>query len=254
MAGESQNFLVTRALVLREAKYKEADKMLTLLTEKEGKLSASARGALRKSCKYSAAAQQLCWAEFTLFHNRGKWTVNEGSTIEQFLGLRGDLGALALGSYIAELLDAVSDEDFPNSEALSLGLNSLYALSRGLYPPEHIKAVFELRLMCIAGYEPYLDGCSVCGEPEPEHARFALNGGVLHCASCPSGSPGVSLPLCRDSLAAMRYMISAPPKKIFSFSLGGEAFERLKNVCEGYVLAQLERGFASLDYWKSVNI
>ncbi|HIW17249.1 MAG TPA: DNA repair protein RecO, partial [Firmicutes bacterium] len=71
MAGESQNFLVTRALVLREAKYKEADKMLTLLTEKEGKLSASARGALRKSCKYSAAAQQLCWAEFTLFHNRG---------------------------------------------------------------------------------------------------------------------------------------------------------------------------------------
>ena len=247
-------FLTTKALVLREAKYKEADKMLTLLTEKEGKLSASARGALRKSCKFSAAAQQLCYAEFTLFQSRGKWTVNEGSTIEQFLGLRSDLASFALGSYMAELLENLSDADCPNPEALSLGLNALYALSRGMYPPEHIKAAFELRLMCISGYEPFLDCCPVCGSENPEYPRFALNGGALHCADCPSGSHGVSLPLCADSLAAMRYVISAPPKRVFAFSLGGEAFERLKNVCEGYVLAQLERGFSSLDYWKSVNI
>ena len=89
-------FLTTRALVLREAKYKEADKMLTLLTEKEGKLAASARGALRRGCRFSAAAQQLCYGEFTLFENRGRWTVNEASTIEEFRGLREDLGRLAL--------------------------------------------------------------------------------------------------------------------------------------------------------------
>jgi len=247
-------FLTTRALVLREAKYKEADKMLTLLSDKEGKLSASAKGALRKGCKYSAASQQLCYSEFTLFGNQGRWSVNEGSTIEQFLGLREDLGKLALGHYIAELLDAVSDEDAPNAEILQLGLNSLYALSRSMYPDEHIKAVFELRLMCLSGYMPFLDCCTGCGCENSEFPRFSLNGGNLHCAECPSGSPGVSLPLCKESLAAMRYITMAHPKKIFSFSLEGDALKRLCDACEGYVLAQLERGFSSLDYWKSVNI
>lgn len=247
-------FLTTKALVLREAKYKEADKMLTLLSDREGKISASARGAMRRGCKFAASAQQLCYSEFTLFGNRGRWSVNEGTTIEQFLGLREDLGRLALGNYIAELLEAVSDEDAPNAAVLSLGLNSLYALSRGLYPPEHIKAVFELRLMCLSGYMPFLDCCASCGSEQLDYPRFSLNGGSLHCAGCPSGSPGVSLPLCSQSLLAMRYITMAEPKKVFSFSLEGEAFERLKNVCEGYVLAQLERGFASLDYWKSVNL
>lgn len=247
-------FLTTRALVLREAKYKEADKMLTLLTEREGKISVSAKGALRKNCKYSAAAQQLCYSEFTLFRNRGHWTVNEGSTIEQFLGLREDLERLALANYFAELLEAVSDEDAPNAEMLSLGLNSLYALSRGLHSPEHIKAVFELRLMCLSGYTPFLECCTSCGKENIEHPRFSLNGGNLHCANCPSGSMGVSLPLGDQSLLAMRYITLSEPKKVFSFSLDGQAHDRLVHVCEGYVLAQLERGFKSLDYWKSVKI
>ena len=118
-------FLTTRALVLREVKYKEADKILTLLTAGEGKLTAKARGALRKGCKYGAAAQMLCYSELTLFGSGGKWSINEAETLEQFLPLRGDLEKLALGSYFAELLEAVADEDRPEPELLQLGLNSL---------------------------------------------------------------------------------------------------------------------------------
>lgn len=35
-------------LVLREVKYKESSKILTILTREEGKLTAEARGALRR--------------------------------------------------------------------------------------------------------------------------------------------------------------------------------------------------------------
>ena len=43
-------FLTTRGLVLREVRYKEADKILTVLTQHEGKVTVRARGALRKGC------------------------------------------------------------------------------------------------------------------------------------------------------------------------------------------------------------
>jgi len=247
-------FLTTKALVLRESRYKEADKILTVLTADEGKISLKARGAVRKSCKYGAASQMLSYSEMTLFGNKGKWSLNEAETIEQFLPLRQDIEALALGTYFAEALEAVSDEDNPNPEMLQLGLNSLYALSREMYSKEHIKAVFELRLMCLSGFEPDLYGCSVCVETEPKDAMFSINGGIVHCRTCPPGTAGISLPICRDALAAMQYIVSAEPKKIFSFSIPEEAEKQLRDICEAYMAAQLERGFASLDYWKGIRL
>lgn len=246
-------FRTTRALVLRETKYKEADKMLTLLTEDEGKQSVSAKGVLGKSGKLSAACQLLTFSEMTLWESRGRLYVREARTVEQFLGLREDISKLALGAYFAELMEAVSDEDSPNGAILSLGLNSLFALSRDLYSQEHIKSVFELRLMCLSGFEPAVDCCPVCGEPEPERPCLSTYGGTLICDGCKSGEYPGAVSLGGASLAAVRHIVSSGPKRIFSFALDEEGERELSRVGEAYVTAQLERGFSSLDYWKSVR-
>lgn len=246
-------YQTTKALVLREVKYKEADKILTVLTERDGKRTVKARGALRKGCKFGAAAEALCYSEMTLFGSAGKWSINEAETIEQFLPLRADIGRLALASYFAEVLEAVSDEESPNPELLQLGLNSLYALSRGLYPPEHIKAVFELKVLCLSGFEPQLADCPACGG-EPADPLLSLHGGSVHCRSCPPGAPGLSLPLEREALDAMRYIVAAEPKRIFAFRIPESAERSLGAACEAYLDAQLERGFRTLDYYKSLKL
>lgn len=243
-------FKTTKALVLREVRYKEADRILTLLTDSDGKITAKARGALRKSSRTAAATQQLTWAEMTLFFNRGKWTVNEATVLEGFDGLRTDLEAFALGAYFAECLEALSVEDQPDGQLLQLGLNALFALSRRLYEPEKIKAAFELRLMSLAGYEPDLAACASCGR-EPDKPLLSLQDGRVFCASCPHG--GDTLPLCPGSLAAMRYILSAPAKKLFSFSLDGEAADRLAYAAEAWLLCQTERRFGTLEYYKQVR-
>ena len=246
-------YLTTKALVLREVKFKEADKMLTVLSETDGKLSVRARGALRKGCRFSAATLMPTYSEMTLFGNRGKWSLDEAETLEQFIGLREDLGSLALAAYFTELLEAVSDEDSPNPGILRLGLNCLYALSRNLASPEKIKAAFELRLMRLSGYEPYLEACSVCDETEIENPVFRIDDGMLQCAECAKSWRGRVAPLCRDSLAAARYILSADQKRILSFDIPDDALERLGKMAEEYTLAQTDRGFNSLSYWKSVK-
>ena len=246
-------FKTTKALVLRETKYKEADKILTILTEDEGKLTVSARGVMRRGSKIAAACQLLTFSEMTLFENHGKWYVNEAQSIEQFLGLRDDIALLALGTYIAELLEAVSDEDRPNPDVLRLGLNSLFALSSKLYEPEHIKAVFELRLMCISGYEPMLDYCPVCGNDKIERPIFSTTGGTVLCSKCKNSEYSETLAVSDASLSAMRHVSGADSKKIFSFTLGEAASKQFSSVCEAYIQTQLERRFSALDYWKSVK-
>ena len=242
-----------RGLVLREVRYKESSKILTILTEEEGKITAEAKGVLRKGSKCAASAQALVWSELTVSEYRGRYTLTEGSVLEDFSALRSDLGDYALGCYFAELMEAVSDEDSPNSALLHLGLNALYALSRKLYEPRHIKAVFELRLMCLAGFAPALDRCAVCGSREPEQPRLSVYGGSVCCGGCGSGSGEKSLPLCAASLSAMRHVVGAEAKKIYSFALDGPSAGRFYGACEEYALSQLDRGFRTLEYWKSLD-
>lgn len=243
-------FQTLHALVLREVRYKEADRILTLLTDTEGKLTVKARGALRKSSRIAAATQQLTYAEMTLFGNRGRWTVNEAVVLESFDGLRGDMEKLALGSYFAECTEALSVEDQPEPELLQLALNCLFALSRGLHPPEKIKAAFETRLMCISGYAPELTVCAVCGR-EPEDPALSLDHGCVCCRAC--GGMGERADLGEEGLAALRYLASAPAKKLLAFTLSDGALPRLADASERYFLRRAERGFSTLKYWKSLR-
>ena len=243
-------FKTLNALVLREVRYKEADRILTLLTDSEGKLTVKARGALRKSSRTAAATQQLTFAEMTLFGNRGRWTVNEAVVKEGFDGLRGDMEKLALASYFAECVEALSVEDQPEPELLQLALNCLYALSRGLHAPEKIKAAFETRLMCLSGYTPELRACSVCGK-EPDKPVLNLDYGGVACRDC--GGAGEKIELGSEALAAMRYLSSAPARQLLSFKLSDEDLRRLSRASERYLLRRTERGFSTLDYWKKIR-
>ena len=242
-------FKTVRALVLREVKYKEADRILTVLTESDGKQTLKAQGALRKSSKYGAATQVLTFSELTVFGNQGRWSVREGTVLEEFQGLRTDLEAMAVAAYLCEVLETASDEDVPNPAMLQLGLNCLYALSRGLCTPERVKAVFELRLACLTGYAPNLQDCVLCGGVT-DSMHFSPSKGGLVCGHCARYGNDVISP---DCLQAMRFVASAPAKKIFSFQLTGDAAREFSVNCELYLLSQLERNFLSLDYYKRIK-
>ena len=244
-------YVNTSGLVLRETVYMESSKILTVLTSSEGKVTVTARGALRRNSKYATVTQLLVFSEMTLFSSRDRWTLTEARSIEQFIGLRSDVVKLALGSYFAELAEAVSDEDSPNLELLPLCLNALYALSEGIREPKYVKPAFELRLMAISGFEPILSHCCVCNNNNPERAVLDIVGGRLYCTDC---APGNDMPvLGRGALDAIRFILGCEAKRVFSFSLGDSALREVTQVAEAYLLGQLGRRFRTLDFYKSVT-
>lgn len=247
--------IVTKGIVLRETNYKESDKILTVLTQEGGKRTVKARGCRRRGSALAASAQLLVFSDMTLFEYKDYYTLNEGSTIALFRHMRENLERLALGSYFAEVTEAVAEEGRPEPELLSLLLNSLYALDTMKQPPELIKAAFELRLLCTAGYAPLADACGVCGAPEPEKPLLNLSEGVLHCAACRGGvGEGISMPLSPGALAALRYIIYGDPKRLFSFRLEADGLRLLGEAAEAFLLTQLERGFRTLDFYKQIRI
>ncbi len=245
----------TQCLILRATPYKDHDLILTALARGEGKLTISARGARRGSCRYVACVQLLAFSEMTLFSYKNRARLNDAELLDAFMPLREDLGLMTLGAYAAELCEALAPEGLAADELLDVTLNTLFALCRWPQQRERLKASFELRLLSLTGYEPSLEHCAVCGESVPREPCLHLHQGLMHCASCRAGLPrGISLPLPPGTLMAMRYLVSCPPKRLFSFSLDGEDLRALAHVCEAYLHAQLERGFQTLDFYKKISL
>ena len=246
-------YLTVQGIVLRVTDYNDRDALLTVLTRGHGRLTIKARGLRRKNSPLTAPCQLLAFGEFTLFEYRGQYTINEAHSIELFSSLRRSLTKLSLATYFAQVSEMLSQEDLPNPELLSLLLNSLYALCNLKLPEAQIKAVFELRAACLSGYTPDLFGCHICGNQNP--TRFDLRAGQLECENCRSSeSDGIRLPVTPAILEAMRYICLCDPKRLFSFTIGEETLLLLANLTEAYLATQLERGFSTLDFYKSLYI
>ena len=235
-------YLTIQGIVLRVTDYNDKDALLTMLTRRHGRLTVKARGLRRKNSPLIAPCQLLAYGEFTLFEYRGQYTINEAQSIELFTPLRRDLTKLSLGTYFAQVSEVLSQEDMPNPELQSLLLNCLYALSRLGLSESQVKAVFELRA-----------ACHVCGSQTPE--RFDLSAGMLECRNCRSPeSNGIRMPVPPSVLEAMRYICYCDSKKLFSFQAGEDTLQQLSEVTEAYLATQLERGFSTLDFYKSLLI
>ena len=242
-------YLKTQGLVLRVTEYRDSDAILSVLTREQGLMTFKARGVRSRRSQIKSACQLLAFSEFTVLERQGYYTVSEAVCIEMFQPMRNDIELLSLCSYFAQAAEVLSQEDAGRGEVLSLTLNALYALAKLRKPQDLVKAAFELRLACIGGYEPDLTGCAVCGRADC--GRFLVSGGCLQCLECGLGE-GLSLPVSAGCLAAMRYITGCDAKRLFSFSLDGPARKELTDAAETYLVTQLERGFYTLDFYKSL--
>lgn len=270
--------ITVNGLVTRMYPSGENDRIIHLLTEDRGRLSVMVKGARssRSSRAVSGSIQLFTYGNYELYRGRedGLYWFRNGQAEKNFYGVTYDLSRMALATYLCDVaaeLTAEEDDADANRALLHMLLNALYVLDGGLKPNTLVKGVFELRAAAMMGYQPDLTGCSVCREVYPENAYFDIMNGCLICADCQTkrnrlagrmmelqeremGERRVICPVSASVLAALRYALTAPEKKIFSFALkDGEEERSFERVTETYLLNQLERGFDTLDFYHSVS-
>jgi DNA repair protein RecO (recombination protein O) len=242
----------TDGVVLSDHKI-EDDRILTLLTRDHGVMTAFANGANRVKTRLSASTELLCYSQFVLFSSRGRHVVDAADSIRIFFGLRKDLEKLSLASYLAELAKELAPQKQEASQELSLLLNSLSFIDEGKRDLALLKAIFELRLLTLAGYMPDLVACRGCSEFEKEDMRFLALSGELVCGDCATEEEKrTGAAVSPGALAAMRHIIYAPPERLFAFTLSPKGTGLLAGVSERYLLAMLEKMPATLAFYKSL--
>lgn len=194
----------TDAIILRTSPIGEADRLLTLLTPKLGKIRATARGARKITSKLGGHLDILTRSTLTLNKGLTLDTITSAEMVETFITLKNNLTAVSHAIYMAELADAFNPLDSPSETSYSLLLSGLRALE-GESDPEMVLRFLELRSLQISGFSPELMHCVECSERIlPAHHFFSPSSGGVLCSSCKATSPYL-IPLSIDALKVLRY-------------------------------------------------
>lgn len=177
----------TRALLLRSVDYGEADRVVTLLTERFGRISGMARGARRSQKRFGGALSPLCVLKVELRPGRGElWTLTGAELERPCLRLLSDLERMNAAFAGLELLRALTPEHEPDAGVFAHACALLERLEQGDEPASALGACFGLRLLGLAGMAPRLDRCGRCGRtPRPEQSvELDATEGLLVCRQC----------------------------------------------------------------------
>jgi DNA repair protein RecO (recombination protein O) len=182
------------AVVLRVQKLGEADRIVTLLTRRAGRVRAVAKGVRRTSSKFGGRLEPFSHVDAQLWVSQrpdaGLQIVTEVSTRDAFgSSLGGDYGCYTAGTAMLEAAERLTAEEREPALRLYLLLVAgLRALAGREHPASLILDSFLLRALGLAGWALALDRCAVCGAPGPHPALHVASGGSV-CGDCrPAGA------------------------------------------------------------------
>ena len=186
-----------QAIVLRQHKLGEADRIVTLLTRQHGLVRAVGKGVRRTRSKFGARLEPFAYIDVQLYPGRNLDTVTQVHTVEAFAAdIVADYGRYTAACAVLETAERLAGEErAPAPRLHTLTAGALRAIAAGQRPHELILDAFLLRAMGFAGWAPALDDCARCATPGPHRAFHVAAGGAVcvHCRPPGSATPSVGV-------------------------------------------------------------
>jgi DNA repair protein RecO (recombination protein O) len=180
-------------VVLRVQKLGEADRIVTLLTRRHGKVRAVAKGVRRTRSRWGARLEPFNHVDVQCYTGRSLDVITQAQTVDAFgAGIVGDYPRYTAGCAILETADRlVAEEGEPTMRVYLLLVGAIRAMAGRERDPSLVLDAFLLRAMSHAGWAPAITECAKCAEPGP-HRAFSVAGGGAVCEVC--RPPGSALP------------------------------------------------------------
>lgn len=253
-------------LIIQERELGDNDKLLTVLSERYGKLFVVGKGVKSLKNRHMHCCQLLSYVTLNLRRKGRYYYITESDLIENFFDIRNDLLKLSLATFVCEVIDSTVQEGVEENEILRLALNTLAAISSEKKPLETIRASFQLKILAESGIYPDLTACSSCGKEEILSGYLDLIDGIVVCDECKNNlntinkndaflEHGINKPIAlisKSIIFAINYIVNSDSKRFLSFTLDESELQLFYTLSEGFLVNQLERGFSTLNFYKSL--
>lgn len=230
----------TEAVILRQRRLGEADRILVVYTPSYGKMDVKARGVRKTTSRMSGHLQPLTRCVLQLAQGHVSDVVAGCETLDSFQPLREDLDRLSRAFYVVELIDRFVPERAHSFPTYRLLLETLHRLTDA-EDTDQVLRFFEMRLIDQCGFRPELETCCGCGSRlEPDENYFApLSGGVV-CRNCAAGPSGAR-PLSLNALKLLRLLQRGPYNDVMRVRVDRSLAEEIERHLRSYIVSVLER-------------
>ena len=122
----------TEAIVLKRRNFGEADRILTVFTKYNGKITVKAPGVRKITSRRSSHIELLNLSIFTLYKSSKTFfpIVTEAQTLEDFSSIKDNLHKIGYAYYICELISGLCPENQENRNVFFHLKSTLSALSQ----------------------------------------------------------------------------------------------------------------------------
>jgi DNA repair protein RecO (recombination protein O) len=235
-------------IVLRTQKLGEADRIVTLLARRTGRVRAVAKGVRRTKSRFGARLEPFTHVDLLLYTGRSLDVITQADTVRPYgKPFASDYPRYTTGTAMLETAEKLTPvEKEPAMRQFLLLVGGLRALGDGAHDPRLILDAYLLRSLAVAGYAPVLDECATCGTrvadgtAGPEGAvtsaalrafAFAIGAGGLVCRSC--RAPGAATP-APQTVALMTALLRG------DWAHADSSERRHQAECSGLVAAYLQ--------------
>ena len=156
-------------IVLRTHKLGEADRIISILTRRNGRIRAVAKGVRRTKSRFGARLEPFTHVDLLLYTGRSLDVITQAETVRPYgEPLAADYPRYTSGTAMLETAEQFTPvEKEPLIRQFLLLVGGLRALGEGEHDPRLVLDAYLLRTLAVAGYAPALDECAVCGSADP---------------------------------------------------------------------------------------
>jgi DNA repair protein RecO (recombination protein O) len=229
------------AVVLRTHQLGEADRIVTMLGRRSGKIRAVAKGVRRTSSRFGSRLEPFMVVDLQCYEGRSLDVIQQAESIGAYgAPIVTDYAAFTAANVIVETADRLTDE--PSLQQYLLLVGALRALARGDHHPSLVLDSYLLRALSIAGWAPTFGDCAVTGAPGPHTAFVAQLGGMVADEVAPPGAPRLN----EETIALLGALLTGDWTVVDATDASTRG--RASGVIAAYVQWHLERGLKSLNH------
>ncbi len=240
----------TKGIVLKGTNFGEADRILTIFTERYGKIKAIAKGVRKIKSHLAGSLEPFMLVDLQLHEGKTFYIVTGAVIIDEYLALHNDLSKVAKAFFLGELVDKFLEEKQKSLEIFELFLNSLSEVDDGL--PGALIQAFQLKLIEFSGFQPELFVCTDCKEKISSGGNYwnSESGGVV-CDNCGKNS---QLKFVSDEVIKLfRFIEENSTHQIVKLKIQQTVEEEAEGLLNDYIYSVLERELKSQKFLKQIK-
>ena len=256
-------------IILRRINATSGRKMLSIFTQKYGKISAGTSISEKSSKgKATLSLNRFTYGRYEIFRSRDFYNVNSGEVVKSFFRIGEDPDKYFAASFALELTDKALPEKLPQPKLLNELVDFLGTLedrSKGFIT---LVIAYEIKLLDAVGMLPNLDECVVCGS-KPDDAKrlrhFSVEDGGMICDECmreieqeiaqnskSRAKPRLIYSPKFDIVNIIKYFSKRPISAFGNIMLDAETEEELYKILREYISYHMDVGTLKSELYPSI--